>query len=284
MRKRHKVAIVVLVAVLVVGAVTLTVSAGGPGGRFGGFWKRGAGPRAGEDALAEALGMDSVDDLHAALKEGKTLAELAEEAGVDLQELKATAGAERQAAVRAAIEKAVEEGALSQERADQILERLESGVAPRGGMRPRGGGVPGFGFKAGPGWAGSEALAEALGMTPDELSARLQEGATLADLAEAQDTTLDEVMEALRAAREDAMRAAIEQGVADGKISEERAEWMLKGLEEGFMGGRGMPGADCAGPYQGFRGRGESGGMRRPGGFGRFPKREPAPDPDATSI
>jgi uncharacterized membrane protein len=112
----------------------------------------------------------------------------------------------------------------------------------------------GFGFGRGVcGEAGLEAAAELLGMTADELSTQLWGGRTLADLADKAGVDLqtlrDAVEAANQAAMEAAMRDAIEQALEDGYITQEQADWLLEGLEQGFfpMGrgfgfGRGMRG------------------------------------------
>ena len=91
-----------------------------------------------------------------------------------------------------------------------------------------------------------EWLAEQLDMTVDELQAELKAGKTVAELAEEKGVDLD-------AARVDAMKERIEQAVEDGTLSQEQADWMLQGLEQGFMpGGRGFGGR--GGHFGGFRG------------------------------
>lgn len=81
---------------------------------------------------------------------------------------------------------------------------------------------------------------EALGMTTDELSTALQEGQTLEELATAAGVDLQTVQDAIRAARAESMRARIEQALADGTISQEKADWLLEGLEKGFLDGSGF--------------------------------------------
>jgi uncharacterized membrane protein len=115
------------------------------------------------------------------------------------------------------------------------------------------------------GQAGLEAAAELLGMTTDELSTQLWGGRTLADLADKAGVDLqtlrDAVEAANQAAMETAMRDAIEQALEDGYITQEQADWLLQGLEQGFfpMG----------------RGFGFGHGMR--GGFGGVaPQRAPS--------
>ena len=92
----------------------------------------------------------------------------------------------------------------------------------------------GFGFRGGS-WAMFDAQAEALGLTPEELFAELHGGKSLADVAEAQGVELETVQEALRTTRTDSMKEAIEQAVEGGQLSQEKADWLLKGLELGFM-------------------------------------------------
>jgi hypothetical protein len=135
-----------------------------PGGRLFG---RGLGGQVGLDAAAGALGM-TAEELSAELWAGKTLADVAEEKGVDLVELQATVQAavqaEMQANMREMIDQAVQNGTITQENADWLLEGLDNGFIPgfgfghgfghggRGGMR--GGGFPGGGgFFAPPGEA-----------------------------------------------------------------------------------------------------------------------------------
>lgn len=84
------------------------------------------------------------------------------------------------------------------------------------------------------------AAAEALGMTTDELSAALQEDRTLEELAESAGVDLQTVQDAIGAVRAEFMRARINQALADGTISQEKADWLLEGLEKGFLDGPGF--------------------------------------------
>jgi lambda repressor-like predicted transcriptional regulator len=92
------------------------------------------------DAAAEALGL-TPDELFAELHgEGKTLAEIAEEKGVDMAAVQDALNASRAEAQRQAIQQAVEDGRLSQEQADWLLEGLEKGFHPGGRGMGFGGG------------------------------------------------------------------------------------------------------------------------------------------------
>ena len=95
-------------------------------------------------------------------------------------------------------------------------------------------GCRGFGFW-GRSWAVFDAAAEALGLTPEELFAELHAGKSLAEVAEAQGVDLEAVHEAMKAARVEAMKQAIEQAVEEGRLTQEQADWLLEGLELGFL-------------------------------------------------
>lgn len=92
-----------------------------------------------------------------------------------------------------------------------------------------------FGMLGGGPWAMFDAAAEALGLEPVELFNELRAGNSPADIAEAQGVELEALYDAVKAARAEAMRDAIEQAVEDGRLSQERADWILEGLEQGFM-------------------------------------------------
>lgn len=87
--------------------------------------------------------------------------------------------------------------------------------------------------------AALEAAADALNMTTDEVTAALQGGKTLDDLAEQAGVDIEDVRAAIQAVRETEMRERIAQAVEDGTITQEHADWLLEGLEKGFLNGPG---------------------------------------------
>lgn len=118
--------------------------------------------------------------------------------------------------------------------------------------------APYFGHGMGRGMGGQvglEAAAEVLGMTADDLALELWGGATLSGLAEDKGVDLQDIQDAVNAANDAAKREAIEQSVEDGTITREHADWLLEGLDKGYLGGH---------EFGHFGGRG---GMR---GFGDF--------------
>lgn len=154
-------------------------------------------------------------------------------------------------AQREVIEQAVEEGLLTQDQADRALDRLDEGAVlamPFG--RCGKGHFDRWGGRMGGPLTEWKDLADQLGMTIDELAAELEAGKTVTELAEEKGVDLE-------AARIEAMKEQIQQAVEDGKISQEQADWMLQGLEQGFMpGGRGFGFGGRGGHFRGFGGPG----------------------------
>lgn len=136
-------------------------------------------------------------------------------------------------------------GVLAQEGAPE--EELQLRVKP---MRGPGGALCGE--------AGLEAAAEALGMTADELSNQLWAGSTLADLAEQAGVDLQTIRDSVEEACLQAQHDTIEEAVENGRLDRDEADWLLEGLDNGYIGGRGF------GHGFGLHGR------RGPGGFGHF--------------
>jgi len=110
----------------------------------------------------------------------------------------------------------VSDGSITQEQADEVASTLdEAGIGSHGGHR--GGG------------AGLSEAATALGMTEDELRTALEaDGTTLADVAEEQGVAVDTLVDALVAAQQERIAAAVE----DGRLTQEQADERLADLEE----------------------------------------------------
>jgi len=102
-------------------------------------------------------------------------------------------------------------------------------------------GMGGFTGAGGSPWTMFDTAAETLGLTPEELFAELREGKSLTDIAEEQGLEVEDVYDAVNDARAEAIPEFIEQAVEDGSLTQEQADWMLEGLEQGFFpGGRGF--------------------------------------------
>jgi transposase len=95
----------------------------------GGFGWVGGGQWTMFDTAAEALGL-TPEELFAELHAGKSLHEIAEAKGVDVQTVYDAMNAARGEAMQQALQQAVEDGRITQEQADQMIERLESRPSP----------------------------------------------------------------------------------------------------------------------------------------------------------
>jgi hypothetical protein len=125
----------------------------------------------------------------------------------------------------------------------------------------------GFGF-GGPGsWTNFDAMAQALNLTPTQLFEALHSGKTLDAIAKEQGIDLAKVQEAAKTAQTQAMKEKIAQAVKDGKLTQEQADWLLQGMEKGYMGkGRGGVFGFDQGPMGrgGMRGHGKWNGAPAP--------------------
>ena len=122
----------------------------------------------------------------------------------------------------------------------------------RGGRGGFGRGM--FGLGRGGEWTMFDTAAEALGLTPEELFAELHAGKSLDEIAEEKGVDVKVVQDAMNAARVETMRQAIEQAVEDGNMTQEQADWMLEGLEQGFFPKRGQSPGRGLGPARGWHG------------------------------
>ena len=159
-----------------------------------------------------------------------------------------------------AITQGVTQGLLTQTQADGMLQRLQNGTLDgRFGGRGIGGG-PFGGASAAIATAELDAAAKALGLTSADLKTALQ---TKTFLALAQEKSVD--VTKLRTVIADAEKAAIDQAVKDGTLSQTQADSLKANIKpENIDLTHGLPGASP-------RGLGEPGGANRPDGFGPGP-------------
>jgi hypothetical protein len=108
----------------------------------------------------------------------------------------------------------VEDGTLTQEQADAVKERLVDAL-PRGGRHLRA--LVEIG----------EDVADYLGLGLDDLREALRDGTTLAELAEQQGKDVDGLVDVIVAQSTE----RIDEAVADGKLTEERAAEVKENLE-----------------------------------------------------
>jgi hypothetical protein len=108
---------------------------------------------------------------------------------------------------------------------------------------------PGDGRGFGLGDAELEAAADVLGMTTDEVSSALQAGQTLQDLADEAGVDIEDVHAAIQAVHAEEMRERIAQAVEAGTMTQEKADWLIEGLDKGFIGGGDGFGPGFGGPH-----------------------------------
>jgi len=224
------------------------------------------------DAAAQALGMTSAD-LSAELKSGKTLSAIATEKGVDLKTVQAAIQVARKADFTTQINQAVTAGKLTKDKANWLLEGLGKGfingpgigfggfkgthnpaagtqaqVTPRPRPTPKAPSgsatwQPGTAKGARGTYLGGTALdaaAKALGMTSADLSAELKSGKTLSAIATEKGVDLKTVQAAIQTARNAQFTTQINQAITAGKLTQDKANWLLEGLSKGYTNGAGF--------------------------------------------
>lgn len=122
------------------------------------------------------------------------------------------------------VDEAVQQGKITAEQAERIKARIDEGQffpCPFPGRK-----APGFG---GP---HLDALAQALGMTTEELKAQLEQGKKISDIAREKGLTEEQLRQKLVEARIQAIRQAVEEG----KISQDKADEMIQRLQNAPQG------------------------------------------------
>ncbi|MDH5421197.1 MAG: hypothetical protein OEY55_05290 [Acidimicrobiia bacterium] len=191
-------------------------------------FRRGGGAKF--ETIASTIGITS-DELRAQVAEGLTIAEIAEANGVGPDTVSAALTAQMQAHITDHLAA----GDITQEQADVRLASVDERVndllnraLPLGGHRGAfgrdGDGMRGFGGRL----AMSSTLPDLLDIDADELRTQLQAGSTIAEIAEANGVSVDDVINGLVGEASDRLGTA----VTDGKISQEQADEALTKMTE----------------------------------------------------
>lgn len=130
-----------------------------------------------------------------------------------------TASTSRLDAIKNALKGLVGDGTLTQDQADKVAGTLDEALPERRGMGGR------FGERMS---ETLDAAASTLGMTAEQLRTALRDGKTLADVAEGENVSVDDLVESMVAVAEKELDTAVE----DGKITQERAEEMKSSLTQ----------------------------------------------------
>jgi hypothetical protein len=124
------------------------------------------------------------------------------------------------------------------------------------GLPPGGPGPDFFGGST----AAFDAQAKALNLTPTQLFEQLHGGKTLTEIAQAQGVDLTKVQDAVKTVQVQATKDRISQSVKDGSMTQGQADWLLEGLDKGYMDGGPGFGPFGAGHMMGGKGPGPRGG------------------------
>lgn len=158
-------------------------------------------------------------------------------------------------ALSARVDAAVAAGQLTKEQGAEMKARIASDDFPLFGPRALGGGH--FGHHGGP---GLDAAAKYLGLTEAQLDTQLESGKTLAEVAKAQDKSVDGLIAALKADAKQKLDAAVKAG----RLTQARETRILADLDQrigDFVNGKLMPRHE-----RGFEGRPFGGRPDRDGG------------------
>jgi hypothetical protein len=183
-------------------------------------------------AAATYLGLDEAE-LQAALREGKSLADVAKDQNKTVDGLVAAIVASEQKQ----LDQAVKDGRVTDAQRDQIEANLEERVTQIVNAD-----VPRLGFHFGPGAflpsRGShlDAAATYLGVEEAQLRAALREGKSLADVAKAEGKSVKGLVDALVADE----KKQLDQAVKDGRLTDAQRDQIQATLEKrvtGFVNG-----------------------------------------------
>lgn len=120
--------------------------------------------------------------------------------------------------------------------------------------------------------AGLDAAAKMLGMSASDLSDQLWAGKTLADLAKEANVNLSDLraamQDATKTARQAQLKTAIDKAVADGRITQDHADWINQGIDNGWLGNGRIAGMVMGMDMNGFGNYGMGHGMRMGRGMG----------------
>jgi len=201
-------------------------------------------------------------------------------------------------AIKKALEGLVSDKTLTQAQADKVAETLSKPGAIGGGFGHRGGPGGGPGGPGGLGGAfgalsddGFAAASTVLGLSADDIRSALRDGSTLADLAEKQGKSQDDLVNALV----DVAKKHLAQAVKDGKLTQAQSDEITTKLPDrvkdlvangvkhgpgGMRGERGGPG----GAERGGAPAPSAPAPDAPGDGGSSPSTAPsAPAPSQTS-
>lgn len=176
--------------------------------------------------VADGLGIQP-EDIVAQMR-GQTLADIITANGGDVEQI----SADLAAAITERVNEAVANGDMIQERADAILGNLDAAVerALNGELR---GGLGRLGMRGQRSFLQNDtrplisAIADATGLTGQEIVQELRAGKTLSELLDEHGVSADTVVASAVAQ----VQETLDQAVANGRLTQEQEDAMLAGLE-----------------------------------------------------
>jgi hypothetical protein len=176
----------------------------------------------GAAALVAALGAGgaiAADRLSQSEESNAVVADAAKQLGISADKLDAAL----KQALENRVDAAVEAGTLTEAQGAALKERIAAGEVPLIGL----GHGPGFGHHHGVRGADLDAAASYLGLTRDELHTRLQNGDTLAEIAQAEGKSVDGLVKTLVTAE----KQELAQAVADGRLTDAQRDAIVSDLQ-----------------------------------------------------
>ena len=182
------------------------------------------------EVLTETLGL-SGSEIRESLADGKSLADIAADQGVALEDLKAAildSAQER-------LDQAVLDGKIDQERADVVSARMAEGIDEHLNRTFDGERRGPFGHRHGANGHGmndrgenAAELAEFLGLTTEEIREAREDGQTMAEIAAEQGISEEALVDFLVGQVQERLDGAVESG----KIDADKVDAMLAAIEE----------------------------------------------------
>jgi predicted transcriptional regulator len=212
------------------------------------------------EELAKILGI-TVDDLTARLAAGKTPPEIATELGISEVDFKNKMQSAALANIKTHLAEEVANGKLTQDEADAKIIQLEKDIQDgKFPMGPYGRGGLGKGFPGGMefGIKHNEVIAKILGITADDLKARLEAGKKISDILKELGMSETDFQAKMQTAHIAEMKAHLAEQVAAGKLTQAEANARIAAMADVVENGGFRKGA---GPGMGMMGgRGHRGG------------------------
>lgn len=182
--------------------------------------------------VSQVLDMEP-NELLPQLKEGRTIAQIAEERGISVS----TVVDELLVPVKERLDKAVVDGKLSQEQAEQGLSKAEARITemvqnatPQDIVRHRAGKLISQDKRAGRTKVLLNQVCQIVNLDSEEMLAQLKEGKKIVEIAQEQGVSRDELLQALT----DRAQERLDKAVSEGKLDGDKAVEMMPKIEEGL--------------------------------------------------